>query len=165
MVSPHKESVILKMFLWHDIIMNNCCSFLMDDGCWLPKSGFPRKQIRTLNNPRVYDCGEWIAPVSCLLYFVVFIFLWPLYNDRADSSFVPNQWEMALLCNDICHWLGTNRISPVMMNLENCIIHIEMLPFIISVTYQSIFGVSNYSLTKTKRMWCWLLYNIITENS
>ena len=27
---------------------------------------------------------------------------------RADSKFAPSQWEMALLCNDISHWLGAN---------------------------------------------------------
>ena len=26
---------------------------------------------------------------------------------RADSRFVPSQWETALLCNDVSHWLGT----------------------------------------------------------
>ena len=25
----------------------------------------------------------------------------------ADTSFVPSQWETALLCNDVSHWLGT----------------------------------------------------------
>ena len=27
---------------------------------------------------------------------------------RADSQFVPSQWEMVLLCNNVSHWLGTN---------------------------------------------------------
>ena len=27
---------------------------------------------------------------------------------RADSKFAPSQWEMALLCNDVSHWLGAN---------------------------------------------------------
>ena len=31
--------------------------------------------------------------------------------DRADSRFAPNQWEMALLCNDVSHWLGASLIS------------------------------------------------------
>ena len=31
-----------------------------------------------------------------------------LYLHRADSRFVPSQWETALLCNDVSHWLGTN---------------------------------------------------------
>ena len=27
---------------------------------------------------------------------------------RADSRFVPSQWETASLCNNISHWLGTS---------------------------------------------------------
>ena len=27
---------------------------------------------------------------------------------RADSRFVPSQWEKALLCNDVSHWLDAN---------------------------------------------------------
>ena len=27
---------------------------------------------------------------------------------RADSRFAPSQWETALLCNDISHWLGAS---------------------------------------------------------
>ena len=29
-------------------------------------------------------------------------------HTRADPRFVPGQWETALLCNDISHWLGTS---------------------------------------------------------
>ena len=29
-------------------------------------------------------------------------------KSMADSRFVPSQWEMALLCNNISHWLGAN---------------------------------------------------------
>ena len=27
---------------------------------------------------------------------------------RVDSRFAPSQWETALFCNDVSHWLGTN---------------------------------------------------------
>ena len=27
-------------------------------------------------------------------------------STRADSRFAPSQWETALLCNDVSHWLG-----------------------------------------------------------
>ena len=27
---------------------------------------------------------------------------------RADSRFVPSQWETVLLCNNVSHWLGAN---------------------------------------------------------
>ena len=30
------------------------------------------------------------------------------YRNRADARFVPSQWETALLCNDVSHWLGAN---------------------------------------------------------
>ena len=29
-------------------------------------------------------------------------------HHRDDSRFATSQWEMALLCNDVTHWLGTN---------------------------------------------------------
>ena len=31
---------------------------------------------------------------------------------RVYSRFAPSQWEMALLCNDISHWLGAALIQP-----------------------------------------------------
>ena len=30
------------------------------------------------------------------------------YYIRADFMFAPSQWETALLCNDVSHWLGAN---------------------------------------------------------
>ena len=30
---------------------------------------------------------------------------------RADSRFAPSQWETALLCNDVSHWLGASIAS------------------------------------------------------
>ena len=37
---------------------------------------------------------------------------------RADSRFVPSQWETALLCNDVSHWLGTNLESALWFKLS-----------------------------------------------
>ena len=34
---------------------------------------------------------------------------------RADSRFVPSQWETVLLCNDVSHWLGSNLESALGM--------------------------------------------------
>ena len=41
---------------------------------------------------------------------------WPTYcqlTDQysADTRFAPSQWETALLCNDVSHWLGASLIS------------------------------------------------------
>ena len=37
---------------------------------------------------------------------------------RADSRFVPSQWQTALLCNDVSHWLGAS--------LESALISIHL---------------------------------------
>ena len=37
---------------------------------------------------------------------------------RADSRFAPSQWETALLCNDVSHWLGAS--------LESALLHEPM---------------------------------------
>ena len=39
---------------------------------------------------------------------------------RTDSRFTPSQWETALLCNDVTHWLGT---SLVYMGADQIFIH------------------------------------------
>ena len=33
---------------------------------------------------------------------------WHNMEYRADSRFAPSQWETALLCNDVSHWLGAS---------------------------------------------------------
>ena len=36
---------------------------------------------------------------------------------RADYRFAPSQWETALLCNDVSHWLGTSLESALVLCL------------------------------------------------
>ena len=38
---------------------------------------------------------------------------------RADSIFAPSQWETALLCNNVSHWLGASLQSALHTNLPN----------------------------------------------
>ena len=38
---------------------------------------------------------------------------------RADSRFVPGQWETALLCNNVSHWMGANLESALQMILSS----------------------------------------------
>ena len=40
---------------------------------------------------------------------------------RADSRFAPSQWEAALLCNDVSHWLGANLESALYYVNRYCI--------------------------------------------
>ena len=37
---------------------------------------------------------------------------------RADSRFAPSQWETALLCNDVSHWLSASLESALMLCFE-----------------------------------------------
>ena len=41
---------------------------------------------------------------------------YPRRRIRADSRFAPSQWETALLCNDVSHWLGTGLESALRMH-------------------------------------------------
>ena len=41
---------------------------------------------------------------------------------RADSRFAPSQWETALLCNDVSHWLGASLESSLL-----CIVSLHAL--------------------------------------
>ena len=40
-----------------------------------------------------------------------------LYHYRDDSRLVASQWGMALLCNDVSHWLGANLESALHSDL------------------------------------------------
>ena len=54
----------------------------------------------------------WIQLVLPLLEILTYILMW---WSRVDSRFAPSQWEAALLCNDVSHWLVAKckpRISP-----------------------------------------------------
>ena len=44
----------------------------------------------------------------------------PEINIRVDSSFALSQWETALLCNDVSHWLGASLESALNIDLITC---------------------------------------------
>ena len=43
----------------------------------------------------------------------------PVAYFSADSRFAANQWETALLCNDVSHWLGANLESALLFYQGN----------------------------------------------
>ena len=63
---------------------------------------------------------------------------------RADSRFVPSQWEMALLCNDVSNWLGGSLEST--LNITNFNWH-----FTETLAYEIIGAMFN--VTKCHHMW------------
>ena len=50
---------------------------------------------------------KWPLPVQCN----------KSYLHRADFRFAPSQWETALLCSDLSHWLGTSHESALLQPL------------------------------------------------
>ena len=57
---------------------------------------------------------HWLLVVWCNIAFIFAHKRWLIHvaYGRADSRFAPNQLETALLCSDVCHWLGTNLDQP-----------------------------------------------------
>ena len=73
-------------------------------------------------------------------------------NLRTGSRFAPIQWETALLCNDVSHWLGVNLESAQDLQLVTCKSHYAWL------AYQSQ-GKMVATLQKTfANVFSWILY-------
>ena len=67
----------------------------------------PSKQ--SLNIP--FDSPKQAVNLVCEIWCVI----------GADSRFVPNQWETALLCDDVSHWLLANLESSLCYHSYNMI--------------------------------------------
>ena len=77
-----------------------------------PKRSHPKK-VTIKSEIRCCLCVESVIYIVLSFYAKV--------DHRADSRFAPSQWETALLCNDISHWLGTSlesALDDVMMRLD-----------------------------------------------
>ena len=56
-------------------------------------------QLRCRSILPVHDCLEFLT----------------IFFSMADSRLVPSQWETALLCNDVSHWLGASLESALLL--------------------------------------------------
>ena len=92
--SPHKGPVTRKMFPFDDVIICNLAPY---------HSARPLRLIRRSGISR-------------------FNLLVPDHLIRHDSRFGPCQWETALHCNDVSHWLGTRLESALFDELQG---HVE----------------------------------------
>ena len=90
------------------------------------------------------------------------------YSSRADSRFATSQWETALLCNDVSHWLGCKpRNSPVCYKIYIYIyIYIYTAPLCITwnlVIWPSSWPQSEILPQHKKRnrfiFWCYFISN------
>ena len=105
--------------------------FLLDD--WIKKKILPLYLPMALC---VLDCSNSIANTLELLQPL--ISQWSLFIFRADSRFAPSQWEMALLCNVVSHWLGAKpRISPDIVCLPIIAVYYNVYSMLLAREHQS----------------------------
>ena len=68
------------------------------------KQTFARVSSRNVN---ARDHKWWRSFIKlCVSRWNIYILVW--IANKADSRFASSQWEMALLCNNISHWLGAS---------------------------------------------------------
>ena len=94
---------------------------------------------------------------------------------RADSRFVPSQWETALRSNAVSHWLGTNLESALKTIIQvQTLVQVSNHPFPDSTIHGKIFnempwiqllGVSISSLTWTPEWHVPLEHQVINYSS
>ena len=56
-----------------------------------------------------------VIPLKHLMKMLIFFFIAWMLCTRANSQFAPNQWETALFCNDVSHWLSASLKSALCM--------------------------------------------------
>ena len=76
-----------------------------------------------------YDCSSAIGVTLEYLGRIDLYYTSTKYNQerlhayRADSRFAASQWETALLCNDVSHWLGASLESALCISIGMYRIH------------------------------------------
>ena len=72
---------------------------------------------------------------SILHYYVVWLIWYSIQlNNRADSKLAPSQWEMALFCNDVSHWLGASLESSLNKVGLRCYCYHHVCLFLVCTT-------------------------------
>ena len=120
----------------YDNKMLSSLSYLYNQNTHYKKGDFILKQVSALLRPpkRSYILAiHWLEMMTQgMVIPMPSLSTGRLVNySRADSRFVPSQWEMALLCNDVSHWLSANLELAL---LQVCFI--ENLPQLISSSYR-----------------------------
>ena len=85
----HSFSTHERVFLWK-------CQSFSDRKCL---------DLRGTRTPNLRIHGYWVITVAADGLMQLSI---TATNYRADFMFAPSQWETALLCNDVSHWLGAS---------------------------------------------------------
>ena len=69
------------------------------------------------------------------------------WASRAHSRFAPSQWETALLCNDVSHWLGASLESA--LSKPHPILTVSFYKEMMNPTFRFYKSVENFHSTQT----------------
>ena len=77
-------------------------------------------------------------------------------NIRADSKFASSQWETALLCNDVSHWLGISLESAMEYDsfINLIYVHIQVPGFIIYLFMNLKISIQSYLINGFWQCYC-----------
>ena len=90
---------------------------------------------------------------------------WNHEQHKADSRFAPSQWETALFCNEVFHWLGASLESALTTYVLSSfqamvsVLHTACTEFVFHLSFYSlcICAFAGFCIfTETKLSSCWL---------
>ena len=98
--------ILILAWLWWFLKLAHLEPRVFMDACFVftcDIRGYPRvfKYVKPLINILFARFFMGFRSYQCYLRWRVSVY-------RADSAFAPNQWETALLCNDVSHWLDAS---------------------------------------------------------
>ena len=97
---PAQRPVTRSFDVFFDLRLNKRFS-KQSRGWWFET--LSRSLWRHCDGPQKYRLvGCWMTT------WVIYHKLHCMYRPTAGSRFAPSQWETALLCNDVSHWLGAS---------------------------------------------------------
>ena len=101
---------VAKIYVRSSLIMQSCLMSAYQNRSILFTSSVldQQKSVRTTQRTK------WVVHWATQDFLLVAA----LYNG-ADSRFVPSQWETALLCNGVSHWLGENLESALVQRYQH----------------------------------------------
>ena len=96
----------------------------------------------------VHWCG---TPISCQHSVATYWWMHPMLQTRADllDRFAISQWETALLCNDVSHWLGAS--------LESTLSDLSLISHSLMVELTTIWHENSFQIM-------WLTVNLLSHN-
>ena len=132
MIAPFRIGKIIALFeiLFYHVLVNtsnviHSCDFSgTGTTVWLPQCQWSNPEkihiMKIFSDPLILSKQNkaWLTTAKPIAYqWHILCTSAPLFQCyyRADSRFAPSQWETALLCNNVSHWLGASLESVLLL--------------------------------------------------